>query len=415
MWLYRIAVSLLSLGVIALCLWRCVRGRETRTDLDERLGGGAGQAPAIWIHGASNGELTAGRRLIEALCDAYPGHQIVVTCNTVTGRDLVQGWGISDLTARLAPLDLRWCLARFIGTWHPRALITLENELWPNRVATLSGPLLFVAARMSKTSARRWRKMPRFARMILSRIDFLAPQDSASGERFCALGLRPEALGPLYAPKSGVSLQPPDPAELASLARVFPRDETWLAASTHEGEDEIILDALRQSGPKRRLILAPRHPKRGADIRRLAESKSLTVAQRSRGEAPNARVYIVDTLGEMALWYSLASMTFVGGSLVQKGGHTPFEPAQFKSALLHGPHTSNFSDVYRGLMDAGGSYLVTDATSLCEALERLTDGSAKRRLVAAADVALAPDRDLAETHAQILAALAKGMDHPTSV
>lgn len=303
----------------------------------ERLGFGSGRPGAIWIHGASNGELIQARRIIEAL-----PKPLVVTANTLTARDMVAGWGLDGVTARLAPLDFRWSLWLFRRAWRPRGLVSLENELWPNRIATC-GPVVAVAARISERSARRW---ARFAPQIFARVAYLFPQDATSGERFVALGLRRDRLGPVVDLKSQVNLPKPDPELLAAFQEHYPRAKTWLAASTHPGEEEIVLDAALQN-PEMSLILAPRHPRRRSEIIKLIEARGLSYATRSNGQIVGAQVFLADSMGEMSLWYSLARITFVGGSLVNQGGHTPYEPLAFGSGVLHGPYIGNFEDVYR--------------------------------------------------------------------
>jgi 3-deoxy-D-manno-octulosonic-acid transferase len=403
MWLYRALLSVAAPFVLAGLLWRVLRGRERWGDLAQRLGHGAGQRGAIWIHGASNGELTSARKLITALRAAHPDTPMVITCNTLSGRALAQSWGLAATTVRLAPLDLRWVLSRFTAAWQPRVLVVLENELWPNRLATVS-PVIAVAARMSARSAARWARAPRLARAVMGRIDHLAPQDAASGGHFQALGLPGAALGPVYAPKADVEMAPPDPTELADLSASFDRDNTWLAASTHPGEDEIILGAMRHCPPETRLILAPRHPSRGDSIRRMAQDLGLTVAQRSKAEPPRAQVYLVDTLGEMPLWYSLAGVTFVAGSLVPRGGHTPYEPTALGSAVLHGPHVANFSRVYSSLDESRGAIELSDAAAIHAALAALLGpegASARDAMVARARTCLQGARD-SQSDASIL-------------
>lgn len=367
---YRLLMALIGPVVIAALLLRVLRGREGLSDLNERLGGGGPSSQdTLWVHGASNGELTSARSLVTEIQAALPDRAIVLTANTLSGRALVQSWALPGVAARLAPLDLRWVLGRFRGRHRPVGLVTLENELWPNRFATQTGPVLCVGARISTLSARRW---PRgLAAGMLSRVRLLVPQDAASGPRFLHMGLPPEALAAPVPLKASVQVPAPDPETLRRLSARFDRAETVLAASTHEGEEAQVLDAFqqaRQTRPALHLILAPRHPPRAEAVRALAEARGLHVARHSRLEDPaGADVYLMDALGEMALCYSLASVTFVGGSLVPKGGHTPFEPAQFGSAILHGPHVDNFVEAYEALDANGGALAVQGGDALAAA------------------------------------------------
>ncbi|WP_287185148.1 3-deoxy-D-manno-octulosonic acid transferase [Rhodovulum sp.] len=386
---YRLLLSLAA-PVFALRLIR--DGRLAA----ERLGGGpdAGPdaGPVIWLHGASNGELASARGLVDRLLDRRPGARLVVTCNSATGRALVRGWGLDRVAVRLAPLDYRWALARFLSRWQPAALVLIESELWPNRLAAMAArgrPVLVVGARMSARSAARWGRLPGLVGAMLARVGYLSAQDAASGARFVALGLDPARLGPVVDLKSdGAAPAPPDPDALARLAPLFPRGDTLLAASTHEGEERAVLAAFaaaRTTRPGLRLILAPRHPRRSPEIAAEIARTGLPFATRSRGEAPgpDMPVYLADTMGEMGLWYALAGIGFIGGSLVDRGGHTPWEPAARGTAILHGPHVANFARVYAALDAAGGARRVTGPDELARALAGL-DGPAQAAMAARA-------------------------------
>lgn len=387
MFLYRLLLTVLAPLAALIALRQILRGKESLSDLKERFGAGLESAPilpgsTLWIHGASNGELTAGRALIEDALARDQSQNIVVTVNSVTARQLVQSWGLDRVTVRLAPLDFKRTVHHFIACTQPDALITIENEIWPNRFthcATHDIPVIVVGARMSQKTLQDWQKYaPVFkgmTQLTLNAITALAPQDTASQDRIVTLGLDPERLLPLFNLKSGVDATMDLPADAARLRASFHKDKTVLAASTHEGEDEIILESfasLRETHPDLRLILAPRHPARADKIQTCALALGLDVSRRSTGEAPeNASVYLADTLGEMALWYALAGYTFVGGSLVDHGGHTPFEPVQFGSVVLHGPFVANHAQAFEALAKAGGALKVKNAAELEITLDAL--------------------------------------------
>ncbi len=394
---YRLALTLAAPLFAALWLLRWLRGRERLADLRERLGlGGPPTPPAspvLWLHGASVGELTAARPLAEALLARNPRLRLVATCNTTSARDAARRWGLPRCHVRLAPVDLRRCLGAFLNAHRPHALVIVENELWPNRLALAHArglPVALVAARLSARSFARWRRIGGLSRRLLGPVALAAPHDAASAERLTALGLPPSAIGPAAPLKAAVTLAAPPPGAVGALG--YDRPETILAASTHAGEEEQVLDAFltaRARRPDLRLILAPRHPERRGEIARMSAVRGLAPLLRSAGQAPGqAPVYLADTLGEMALWYAAAGMCFVGGSLVDKGGHTPFEPAQFGCALLHGPHTDNAADAYRRLARADAAWPVADAAALAEALVTL-DAQAQAALGARARATLA--------------------------
>lgn len=409
--LYRL-ISWLALPILALrALW-AARDPAARAIWAERFGLGApvpeGGGRVIWLHGASNGELTSARPLILALLEAQPAVRLVVTANSASGRAMAAGWGLPRVAVRAAPLDLGPALGRFFDRWRPVALITLESEIWPLRFAMARQrgvPVLMVGARLSERALVRWRKMPRLWQAVSGAITWLSAQDDGSRERFVALGLGPGVAGPV------VNLKPLAAGRAVEAPEAGPdRARTLLAASTHEGEEEAVLDALAPliAEGRLRLILAPRHPARGDEVAAALARRGLPVARRSLGAAFTGQpVYLADTLGEMPIWYRAAGLSFVGGSLANRGGHTPFEPAAHGSAILHGPHVANFRDAYGALAAAGGALPVADGTALLAAVAALlADPSAQGRMAQAAEAALFGQSD-PDALAPILAAIAR--------
>lgn len=325
----------------------------------------------VWVHGASVGELTSALPIIRALAQT---HDVLVTANSVTGRDLASGWG---LPARLAPLDVPGALARFLTGVRPSLQITVESEFWPLRSRMLAErgiPQAVIGARLSQRSAGRWARLPGLIGPVLQRVTLLSAQDADSEARLRQLG----APDPVIAPRLDLKLLtpagvvPPDPSRQ--------RDRTVLAASTHEGEEAAVLDAWLQAHrchPDLRLILAIRHPRRGDEVAALLQGQGVAFQRRSTG-GDVGDVLLADTLGEMDRWYRAAGICFVGGSLTDRGGHTPWEPAAHAAAILHGPHIGNFSESYAALGDAGAAQPVTAAT-LADHLMRLVDAPAQAR------------------------------------
>lgn len=400
---YRLLLSLAMPVAILAFLPRLLRGREPLSSLAQRCGYApeSGSDPVLWVHGASVGELNAARRLLSDLLDRHPDLRIIATTNTMTGQATITNWGLDRLTACLAPIDLRLSLGLFLRRVRPIGLLLLENELWPNRMTLLKRrglPVAMISARLSATSCRRWTSLASgLARRMLSGVSYLSAQTDESAERFLSLGLAASARAPSVMLKQSVTLPAPDPLVLSQFAQWFPRDRTILAASTHDGEEAAIIEGFqaamaRQAGL--RLIMAPRHPERGDAVSGQLSAAGLPHARRSRNQfpLPDHVVYLADTMGEMSLWYALAGVCLVGGSLVPKGGHTPWEPAQFSCAILHGPHLSNFADAYRTLDGKGAALLVTDAESLTATLTALTWEKAQQ-MGERGRVALAPDTD----------------------
>ena len=366
---------------------------------------GPASGPRLWLHAASVGEVTSARWAVEALLAAKPGLQMLVTTNTATGRERVRSWALPGVTAALAPFDSAGAAARVLDLWEPRALIVVENELWPARLRACDNrgvPVLVIGARMSARSAARWRMLNGLARRTLACIVWLSAQDEASRDRFVALGLPRAAVGPIMALKS---LGKTD-AGVAPFAPIGARDTVLLAASTHDGEEALILEAFAQQTRFAHLILAPRHPRRGDEVAALLAARGIIAARRSKGQtpAPGAAVYLADTLGEMALWYAMAGATVIGGTFARRGGHTPWEPARQGSAILHGPSVSNFAAPFAALDRSGGALCVADAAGLARALQSL-DAPAQARMAAAASEMLAPEGDGTEVLAVLLRSL----------
>lgn len=360
----------------------------------------------IWVHGASVGELNSARPVIEALAAARP---VLVTANTETGRAVAQGWG---LPARLAPLDVPGAVARFLEAARPALMVTIENEIWPNRAALARRRGIaqaVIGARMSARSARRWGRARGLVAPVLAGLDLLSAQDKGTEARLRGLGLPDAALAPR------LNLKLLGPASVRPPPETQARDGVWLAASTHEGEEGPVLAAHAALGARRpglRLILAPRHPRRADEVARLIAAQGFAVQRlgdRSLGQAGAPCVLLIDRLGVMDQAYAAAGLCLTGGSLVDRGGHTPWEPAAWRCALLHGPHVANFQADY-ALLDAAGAARGVDAGGLARELGAiLSDPGRLRAMGQAARAALdAAAPDPAPLTARLLALAGQG-------
>lgn len=397
MLLYRILVALL----VPILLLRLARFGH----LSERLGFGPRPAPgpSLWLHGASNGEMASARWVLDGLLAARPGLQVLVTVNTATARAMVAGWQLPGVTAAFAPLDGWGAASRVLRRWQPLALVLIENELWPARIAAAAQqgvPVLVIGARISERSAQRWQKLRGLIGQTLARVAWLSAQDDASMQRLLGLGLPAKAAGPVLALKAFTPQMAPEPP----FAAPAPRAETLLAASTHEGEEALILQGFLASS-FRFLIIAPRHPRRAADIANMLTTQNIRFAQRSRDETPGpeTQVYLADTMGEMAFWYSMSGACVIGGTFADKGGHTPWEPALAGAAILHGPSLHNFAAPFAALDAAGGAIAVTG--DLAGALAGL-DTARQAELAAVARTVLRPEGDPQAVVGAILAHMA---------
>lgn len=395
-------------------------GKEDATRLPERMGETSLPRPdgkLVWFHAASVGEAASLLEMLRRLTQARPGLTCLVTTGTVTSASFLADRLPENCIHQFAPLDVLPWVSRFLDHWRPDAAVFTESELWPATLCEAYDrdiPLLLINARISNRSFRRWRMMGGMARSLLARYRSILAQDTLAGEQLAALGADPERLTVSGSLKEGAAPLPHDEAERAKMARAFAGRHLWLAASTHPGEEEIVLGAHLRSRPAMpllSLLLVPRHPNRGDEVAAMVRARGLTVAQRSKGEPVTAdtEVYLADTLGEMGLWYRIAPVSFVGGSLVEVGGHNPFEPALLGSAIIFGPHVRNFIDGYRRLELADAAVLVRNETELSEAVVATLPPDRAAEMAAAAWAACSEGAEVTDA---VLEAVGKLIDTP---
>jgi 3-deoxy-D-manno-octulosonic-acid transferase len=393
--LYPALSSLLAPLVLAYLRRRVARGKEDEARLGERHGV-AGLArpsgPLIWIHAASIGEATAVLGLIERLLTEHPRLEILVTSGTVTSAALLAERLPARARHQYAPVDLPGAVARFLDYWRPDMALWVESELWPNLVFATAArriPMLLLNGRLSDRSYAGWHRWPGFIAPLLGAFELCLVQDDEQAARFSALGAREvAAVGDL---KAAAAPLPADPTALAALRRDIGARPLWLASSTHAGEEEIaaaVHERLAPRFPGLLTIIAPRHPRRGPEIAQLLARRGLGAARRAAGErvGVDTEVYLADTLGELGLFYRLAGIAFIGGSLAGKGGHNPFEAARLGCAVLYGPDTRNCARLAAALAAAGAAETVRDADALAEAVAALLADPMLRRARATAGV-----------------------------
>jgi len=358
---------------------RRAEGKEDAVRLGERMGEAGLPRPEgqlAWFHAASVGEAASLIELLRRLQQARPELTCLVTTVTVTSAQFLADRLPEGCIHQYVPMDVVPWVRRFLAHWRPDLAVWTESELWPAMLCETYArgvPMLLINARISNRSFRRWRLLGGIAPALLARFDRILAQDDLAGEQLTLIGADPERLTVEGSLKEGAAPLPYDEAERVRIAKSFAGRPVWLAASTHPGEEEIALAAhvrARRALPMLALILAPRHPGRGDALAETLRGRGFSVAQRSKGEAiaADTDVYVADTLGEMGLWYRIASVSFVGGSLVDVGGHNPFEPALLGSAIIHGPHVRNFIDGYRRLAQADAAVLVRAEAGLAEAI-----------------------------------------------
>ncbi|MCW5695225.1 MAG: 3-deoxy-D-manno-octulosonic acid transferase [Bauldia sp.] len=377
---------------------RAQRGREDPGRLGERKGIASAPRPPgdlLWVHAASVGETNAVMPLVHRLAEA--GWAIVFTTVTVTGATTAARSLPPGAIHQFVPVDVRPWVRRFLAHWRPAAALFVESEIWPvttGELARLQVPHVIVNGRMSERAYRSWLRYGKAAHGVFGRIGPVLAQSAADGERMTALGAPNVAvLGNL---KFDAPPPPADAAALATLSAQLGRRPRWLAASTHPGEEGIVADAHRrllERHPTLVTMVVPRHPERGAAIVDALGKGNASVWLRSRGGAlgPGPGILVGDTLGELGLFYRLAPVSFVGGSIAPRGGQNPIEPVRLRSAILHGPETANFAEIYAALGRAGGAVETPDAATMASVVARLLGDEATRlRQLVAAETALEP-------------------------
>ena len=337
----------------------------------------------ILMHSVSVGETLAAIPLVRALRHRYPDLPITVTTMTPTGSERVLSAFGNDVQHVYLPYDLPDALNRFLNAIDPKLVLVMETELWPNLIAALHKrqiPLVIANARLSARSAKGYARLGDFIRTLLRRITLIAAQNEEDGERFIALGAKRNQLTVTGSLKFDISVTPQLASRAVTLRRQWaPHRPVWIATSTHEGEESAVIEAhqtLLREFPNLLLILVPRHPERFPDAINLVRQAGLSYITRSSGEVPSSSTQVVvgDTMGELMLLYGIADLAFVGGSLVERGGHNPLEAAAHAIPVLMGPHTFNFKDICARLTQADGLITVTDVASLSkEVASLLTD------------------------------------------
>ncbi|MFP3515923.1 lipid IV(A) 3-deoxy-D-manno-octulosonic acid transferase [Pseudomonas sp. SIMBA_077] len=378
----------LGLPLVAIRLWlRARKAPAYAKRIGERfaLNLPVMQPGGIWVHAVSVGESIAAAPMIRALLKRYPQLPITVTCMTPTGSERIRALFAEETRIQhcYLPYDLPWAAARFLNRVQPKLAVIMETELWPNHIhqcAKRGIPVALANARLSARSAKGYARFAKLTRPMLQEMSLIAAQTEIEAERFRQLGARPECVEVTGSIKFDLTIDPQlliNARELRAQWQALERP-VWIAASTHEGEDAVVLAAHRQllaSYPNALLILVPRHPERFNSVFELCQSQGFETLRRSTATPVNAQTQVLlgDTMGELLFLYALADSAFVGGSLVANGGHNVLEPAALSKPVLSGPHLFNFLEIAAMLRDAGALVEVDDAQSLAQAVRRLIE------------------------------------------
>ena len=363
---------------------RLKKGKEDPKRFRERFGYASIVRPRgklIWIHAASVGESLSILPLIDRLCVRYPDHTILLTTVTVTSANMVASRLPVRALHHYLPVDALRPVRRFLKYWKPDMALWVESELWPNLVVETHAtqtPMLLINARISDKSYEQWQRYKTLAKQLLPCFKCVLAQTERVQMRFIKLGApRVEYVGNLKydAPKLPFPTEQRD-----ALNRAIGSRKIWLAASTHPGEEAMILSAherLKKQFPDILTFIAPRHPIEGEKIRLLAGAHAV---QRSKKEIllPDTEFYIADTLGELGLLFAICPIVFMGGSLIPRGGHNPLEPARMGCAVITGPYVHHFTEVFEELENTNGLVRIADESALADAVAELLQNHTKR-------------------------------------
>ncbi|WP_248738540.1 lipid IV(A) 3-deoxy-D-manno-octulosonic acid transferase [Pseudomonas sp. MWU12-2029] len=380
------ALFYLGLPLVAIRLWlRSRKAPAYAKRIGERFSYGMPtlQPGGIWVHAVSVGESIAAAPMIRALLQRYPQLPITVTCMTPTGSERIHA--LFDNEPRIQhcylPYDLPCAAARFLDRVQPKLAVIMETELWPNHIhqcAKRGIPVALANGRLSERSAKGYARFSKLTAPMLAEMSLFAVQTEAEARRFRDLGARPETVEVTGSIKFDLTIDPQllqRAAELRGQWQALERP-VWIAASTHEGEDEVVLNAHRRllaNHPDALLILVPRHPERFNSVFELCQHEGFATVRRSTGANVDAATSVLlgDTMGELLFLYALADSAFVGGSLVPNGGHNLLEPAALAKPVISGPHLFNFLDIAAQLRSAGALAEVDDAEGLATEVQRL--------------------------------------------
>jgi len=350
---------------------RARKGKEDRSRRSERYGYASWkrpQGPLVWLHAASVGESLAILPLIERI-DSF-GIAVILTTGTVTSANVAGERLPARVMHQYVPMDMKRAITRFLDHWRPDLAIFAESEIWPTTIQELAArnvPQILVNARMSDMSNRRWSKRPALAQTLFGSFAQVIAQSETDGERFRNLGAPwVTVVGNL---KIDVGIPDADPNDVNNLRTMIGERPTWIAVSTHKGEEDSVAQThnlLKAHIPDILTVIVPRHPDRAGEIREALKVQGLDVVTRSSG-APltdKTDIFLGDTIGQMGLYLRLAEIAFMGKSLKHEGGQNPIEPVMTGAAILSGRYVQNFRDTYQALLESGGAKLVRDERML---------------------------------------------------
>lgn len=403
--------TLFTLGIpfiILRLIWRGFRAPAYWQRWPERFGASPTllQKPVIWIHAVSVGEVEACRPIVKALQTEYPEHQLLITTMTPTGSARVKLLFSDSVAHCYLPYDLPFAIKRFLNRTKPQFGIIMETEIWPNLLSTCHQsaiPLVLANARLSERSAKGYARFPSFIRSVLNDLSLIAAQGPDDKKRFQHLGAENKKVHAIGNLKYEINLPASLKEQASAMRNMWDNNRPVLvAASTHEGEEEMLLNAarhIRAHFADLLLIIVPRHPERFDRVAALAQKSGVKTLRRSENRPcpSDVQVLIVDTMGELPLFYAASDVSFVGGSLVPHGGHNLLEPAILGRAVVTGPHFFNFNEITKQFLAADAALLVNDTEELAKTVITLLQNSEQRAQMTEAGLKLIANSQGAST------------------
>lgn len=384
--IYRFLTYLIIPFIYPYLLYRKSKGKEDPGRMKERFGYSSQTrqtGPLIWFHAASVGESVSVLTLLNAIMREYPSVNILVTTGTVSSAKVLAGRLPSKVIHQYVPIDIVSAVTRFLNYWQPDVALWVESELWPNLLVETHRTgckMIQINARISENSYRKWKKYNQLGRMMMNCFSLSLAQSEADKDRLTDIGAKNAKFpGNL---KYDAPALPADPEKLGKMAQQVSGRPMWVAASTHAGEEQMIINthvALVQKFKNLLTIIIPRHPARGSEVAGLIPPQ-IQYSMRSNKDdvKPETAIYIADTIGELGIFYRISGIVFIGGSLVEHGGQNPLEPARLECAIITGPHIWNFEKIYNEMEQENAVVKIKDEKELTAEIDELLSDDINR-------------------------------------
>lgn len=366
--------------ILIVIIFRIIIGKEDIMRIKERIGIASSVRSTkliIWIHAASVGESRIALCLAKQFNDDYPKHRVLITTGTITSANMVRSFTSAKIAHQFIPMDNWISIWMFFNYWKPDIGILIESELWPNllHIGAKFCPLILVNARMSDVSFSKWYRFRFIAKGIIKKFTHILCQSEKDTKKYKSLGVDAIYIGNLKYSTAPLEVNQP---HLVALEKMIKKRPVFLAASTHSGDEEIMIEAhlqLKDKYPDILTIIAPRHIKRAKDICELIKKSDLSYSVRSLKDKINSKtdIYIVDTMGELGTLFNLANVSFIGGSF-KNGGHNPIEAAYFDTYIIFGPNMTNFTEVAQEFLQYKAATQIQNIDELVESIDKVFAG-----------------------------------------